>query len=137
MQLHEKIKFIRNMKGWSQEEVAHRLGMSISGYGCIERGETDIPFSRLLYLAKVFEVELTELLSLNEKTIFNFSVTQNDHQNNHNHWQVHTSNIEEVIKLRAEVEKLNMFLEQQTKEILYLKEIIELLKQTHSTRPNS
>lgn len=136
MQLHEKIKFIRNMKGWSQEEVAHRLGMSISGYGCIERGETDIPFSRLLYLAKVFEVELTELLSLNEKTIFNFSVTQND-QNNHNNWHVNSLNTEEVIKLRAEVEKLNMFLEQQTKEIIYLKEIIELLKQTHSTRPNS
>ncbi|MEN9849795.1 MAG: hypothetical protein RL368_2535, partial [Pseudomonadota bacterium] len=23
MQLHEKIKFILNMKGWSQEKVAH------------------------------------------------------------------------------------------------------------------
>jgi transcriptional regulator with XRE-family HTH domain len=133
MQLHEKIKFIRNMKGWSQEEVAHRLGMSISGYGCIERGETDIPFSRLLYLAKVFEIDLLELLSVNEKNVFNLAGTNNNQSN----WHVNSSDSVEVIKLRAEVEKLNMFLEQQTKEILYLKEIIELLKQTHSTRPNS
>ncbi|MEN9460609.1 MAG: hypothetical protein RIS84_629 [Pseudomonadota bacterium] len=133
MQLHEKIKFIRNMKGWSQEEVAHRLGMSISGYGCIERGETDIPFSRLLYLAKVFEIDLLELLSVNEKNVFNLAGTNNNQSN----WHVNSSDSVEVIKLRAEVEKLNMFLEQQTKEILYLKEIIELLKQTHSTLPNS
>lgn len=124
MQLHEKIRFIRNMKGWSQEEVAHRLNMSISGYGCIERGETDIPFSRLQYLAKIFEVELTELLSLNEKTIFNLSVTQNDQSN----WHVNTLNTEEIIKLRAEVEKLNLMIAQQAKEIIYLKEIIELIK---------
>ena len=132
MQLHEKIKFIRNMKGWSQEEVAHRLGMSISGYGCIERGETDIPFSRLLYLAKVFEIDLLELLSVNEKNVFNLAGTNNNQSN----WQVNTSSTEEIIKLRAEVEKLNMFLEQQTKEIVYLKEIIELLKKTNLTHPN-
>lgn len=127
MQLYEKIKFIRNIKGWSQEEVAHRLNMSVSGYGCIERGETDIPFSRLQYLAKVFEVELTELLSLNEKTIFNFSVTQND-QNNHSNWHVNSSNSMEIMKLNSQIEKLNLIIEQQAKEITYLKEIIELIK---------
>ena len=132
MQLHEKIKFIRNMKGWSQEEVAHRLGMSISGYGCIERGETDIPFSRLLYLAKVFEIDLLELLSVNEKNVFNLAGTNNNQSN----WHVNSSDSVEVIKLRAEVEKLNMFLEQQAKEIVYLKEIIELLKKTNLTHPN-
>ena len=131
MQLHEKIKFIRNMKGWSQEEVAHRLGMSISGYGCIERGETDIPFSRLLYLAKVFEIDLLELLSINEKNVFNLAGTNNNQSN----WHVNSSDSVEVIKLRAEIEKLSMFLEQQTKEIVYLKEIIELLKKTNSIHP--
>lgn len=131
MQLHEKIKFIRNMKGWSQEEVAHRLGMSISGYGCIERGETDIPFSRLLYLAKVFEIDLLELLSVNEKNVFNLAGTNNNQSN----WHVNSSDSMEVIKLRSEVEKLNLLLEQQTKEIVYLKEIIELLKKTNSTLP--
>jgi transcriptional regulator with XRE-family HTH domain len=124
MQLHEKIKFIRNMKGWSQEEVAHRLGMSISGYGCIERGETDIPFSRLLYLAKIFEIDLLELLSINEKNVFHLAGTHNNQSN----WHVNSSDSVEVIKLKAEVEKLSMFIEQQTKEIIYLKEIIELLK---------
>ncbi len=128
MQLHEKIKFIRNMKGWSQEEVAHRLGMSISGYGCIERGETDIPFSRLQYLAKIFEVELTELLSLNEKNIFHFG----DNNTGNNLSNINSST---NMQLLSEIEKLKILLEQQTKEIIYLKEIIELLKKTNSTLP--
>jgi transcriptional regulator with XRE-family HTH domain len=129
MQLHEKIKFIRNMKGWSQEEVAHRLGMSISGYGCIERGETDIPFSRLLYLAKVFEVELTELLNLNEKNIFHFG-------NNNTCNSLSNINSSTNTQLLSEIEKLKILLEQQTKEIFYLKEIIELLKKTNAIHPD-
>ena len=64
-----------------------------------------------------------ELLSINEKNVFNLAGTNNNQSN----WHVNSSDSVEVIKLRAEVEKLNMFLEQQTKEILYLKEIIELL----------
>jgi len=70
MQVYEKIKVIRQFKGWSQEEIAHRLNMSVSGYGSIERGETDVNLSRLEKIAKVFEIELLELFNLNDKNIF-------------------------------------------------------------------
>ncbi|EDN72067.1 hypothetical protein BGS_1039 [Beggiatoa sp. SS] len=43
----KKLKFFVNSKAWSQEEIAHRLNMSVSGYGSIERGETDVNLSRL------------------------------------------------------------------------------------------
>jgi transcriptional regulator with XRE-family HTH domain len=31
MKLHEKIKFIRQLKGWSQEEIANKLEISVNG----------------------------------------------------------------------------------------------------------
>lgn len=47
MSVHEKIRLVRQLKGWSQEDVANKLGMSPNGYGSIERGETDVNLSRL------------------------------------------------------------------------------------------
>jgi transcriptional regulator with XRE-family HTH domain len=70
MQVYEKIRLLRRLKGWSQEEIAHRLEMSVSGYGGIERGETDIPLSRLQLIAKVFEVSLPELFNFNSSDTF-------------------------------------------------------------------
>ena len=70
MQLYEKIRTIRQLKGWSQEEIAHRLDMSVSGYGSIERGDTDVNLSRLEDIAGIFEVDLAELFNLNSTIKF-------------------------------------------------------------------
>jgi len=70
MQVYEKIRFLRQIKGWSQEEMAHHLEMSVSGYGGIERGEIDVPLSRLEKIAGVFEISLAQLFSFNEKNYF-------------------------------------------------------------------
>ena len=67
MQLNEKLRFMRHLKKWSQEEVAHRLNLSASAYGSMERGETKLSFPRLEEIAKVFEIELAELIDFNEK----------------------------------------------------------------------
>ncbi|MFI3221996.1 MAG: helix-turn-helix transcriptional regulator, partial [Methylococcaceae bacterium] len=66
---HEKIKFIRQLKGWSQEDMAEKLAMSINGYGSIERGETNVNLSRLEQIAQLFGMELSELVALNEKSV--------------------------------------------------------------------
>jgi transcriptional regulator with XRE-family HTH domain len=79
MQIYENIKFFRKLKGGSQEEMAHRLEMSVSGYGSIERGEIDIPLSRLEKIAQVFEISLAELFSFNEKNYFHVII-------NKHHW---------------------------------------------------
>ena len=70
MKVCEKIHFLRQLKGWSQEEMADKLEMSTNGYAKIERGETDLPLSRLEQIAKVFEIELVELFSFGEKNVF-------------------------------------------------------------------
>jgi transcriptional regulator with XRE-family HTH domain len=40
--LGKKIRLLRHQKGWSQEEVAKRLDISIPAFSKIETGITDI-----------------------------------------------------------------------------------------------
>jgi len=133
MQLFEKIKFIRQLRGWSQEEMAYRLNMSNSGYGSIERGETDVNLSRLEEIAKVFEMDLTELVNSKEGNIFHVG----NHATLHNLSNINSSSSKS--DFQHELEKLRLINEQQAKEIDHLKqqnadlnanlrEMIELLK---------
>lgn len=70
MEVCEKIHFLRQLKNWSQEDMANKLGISVNGYAKIERGETDVALSRLKQIAKVLGIELVELFSFGEKMFF-------------------------------------------------------------------
>jgi transcriptional regulator with XRE-family HTH domain len=65
--LGEKIRYMRNLKDWSQEEMADKLGISLPAYSKIERNITDVGFSRLTQIAKVFGMTVVELLSVSSK----------------------------------------------------------------------
>jgi transcriptional regulator with XRE-family HTH domain len=123
MSVHEKIRFVRQLKGWSQEDVASKLGMSPNGYGSIERGETDVNLSRLEQIAQMFGIKLSDLLELNEKIVFN-QAGENNHQSN---WHVGSCS-PEFLQLKTELEKEQAINAQKDKEIEYLKEIIGMLK---------
>ncbi|NJO17637.1 MAG: helix-turn-helix transcriptional regulator [Thioploca sp.] len=127
MKVHEKIRFMRQSKNWSQEEMADKLGMSTNGYANIERGETDVPFSRLEQIAKTLEVELLELLSFGERNIFYLITGNNSQFNNHIKMQ-QSGHLDESIELQHELEKMYLILKQRENEIEYLKEIINLMK---------
>jgi transcriptional regulator with XRE-family HTH domain len=43
----KNIRTLRHQRGWSQEDVANRLGISIPAFSKIETGVTDINLSRL------------------------------------------------------------------------------------------
>ena len=118
MELSDQIKFIRSSKGWTQEDVAEKLDISTHAYSKIERGETDVNFSRLQQIAKVMEIELPDLLGLSEKNIFNFT---GDNNTQFHHWQINSSSIEHT-------EKANLIIEQQKKEIDYLKQQVSDLR---------
>ena len=62
--LGKKIRLLRHQKGWSQEDVAIRLGISIPAFSKIETGVTDINLSRLEQIANIYEVNVVNLLSL-------------------------------------------------------------------------
>jgi transcriptional regulator with XRE-family HTH domain len=128
MKLHEKIRRARKSKGWSQEETAEKLNMSLNAYGCIERGETHPNSIRLEQIAQVFEMELAELVS--DRVFFNFGGT---YGNNCQNW--YGTPPEQFLQLQHELEKMRLMNEQQAKEIEYLKqqnadlrEMVSLLK---------
>ncbi len=66
--LGEKIKYLRNLKGWSQDEMADKLNISLPAYSKIERNITDINYSRMLQIAKVFGQTLPDLVNLSGKS---------------------------------------------------------------------
>ncbi len=64
--LGKKIRLLRHQKGWSQEDVAKKLDISIPAFSKIETGITDINLSRLEQIAKLFEMSVVQLLTFNE-----------------------------------------------------------------------
>ncbi len=125
MRVCEKIKRLRQEKGWSQEEVAHKLEISANAYGSIERGETDVNLSRLEAISEVFEIDTADLFDKKTNVINNFAEVQI--QNNQPNWHsIHQSL--DYLQIKAEFEKSQLLLAEKNKEIALLKEIIELLK---------
>jgi len=111
---------MRQLQGWSQEDMANKLGMSVSGYANIERGETDVQLSRLEQIATVLGINLLELLSFGEKNII--CLAGNDQS------IVQSFNAKESQEILHELDKCQLLVAQKDKEISYLKELVVILK---------
>ncbi len=134
MELPKKLKLIRALKNWTQEEVAEKLEISINSYAKIERGETDVNFSRLQQIAEIMEIELLQLLELDEKNVFHLTSSNYTNTNKGDNWYVNSSS-NELMECKHELEKAKLINERQQKEIDYLKQqmsdlrdIVNLLK---------
>jgi len=130
---YERIKVFRTFRGWTQEKMAEKLGMSVIGYGNIERGNTNVKLSKLEEIAKVLGIELHELFNSQGKLIINLG---NLGENSINVGD-NNQNTQDQKELEHELEKSRLIVEQQRKElslvyqeIEHLKEIISLLKQS-------
>lgn len=76
MAIGQKIKKVREFKNFTQEHLAEKLGMSVAGYGKIEREETDVSFSRLEQIAATFNMKPQDLLSFDEQLVLNIMHNQ-------------------------------------------------------------
>lgn len=63
VKLGKNISAKRRLLGLKQEDVAFDINISITSYAKIERGETNIPFMRLVQIADYLKVEVAELVS--------------------------------------------------------------------------
>ena len=68
-----KIKKLRELKGFKQEYMAERLGITQQSYSKLESDKTDVPFSKIEQLAEIFEMKPEDLVAFDEKYIFNNS----------------------------------------------------------------
>jgi transcriptional regulator with XRE-family HTH domain len=61
LKLGERVRHLREERGWSQEGFAHEGQLGRSFTGAIERGEKDVRLSTLMKLAKTLGVSLSQL----------------------------------------------------------------------------
>jgi len=61
--LGRRIRDLRKIKGWSQEELAHRAGLHWTYVGQVERGKRNIAIVNIAKLANALNVNLSEMFS--------------------------------------------------------------------------
>lgn len=98
-----KIRRLRENKGFSQEEMAERLSISRSAYGRIENGETNSWVNHIEKLSKELEIKPEELFTSSDnlyQTNTDSSAVQN---NTHNDTHITINHLsEKVIELYEE-----------------------------------
>ena len=67
----KNIKKYRELKGFSQEYMAHQLNVNQSTYAKMENSSTKITIDKLFSVAKLLETDVSEILDLKNQTIFN------------------------------------------------------------------
>lgn len=67
----DKVKKLREIKGYKQEYMAERLGISQQSYSKLESERADIPYSRIEQLAEIFQIRPEDLVAFDSQYIFN------------------------------------------------------------------
>jgi transcriptional regulator with XRE-family HTH domain len=75
-EIAERIKGLREIEGFSVEDMAKELKISPQLYQDYENGNVDIPASVLYLLAQRFQVELTALITGEEPRLHTYSLTR-------------------------------------------------------------
>lgn len=71
---------LREIKGFSQEQMAENLKMPIDEYVAYENGERDFSFSFMYNVASMFEVDVFNLLSGNTPNLTDCAVVRKGHE---------------------------------------------------------
>lgn len=118
MKINEKIKQLREVRQWTQEEMAQKLNMTTKGYAKIERGETLSNLPRLEQIAEIFGMHICQLLSYGEEgNLYAGNASQE------------TETLRLILLHKEELlAHKNEIIENQKRELLLLREMIETLK---------
>lgn len=129
MSIHDKIKELRTAQGWTQEEMAEKMDISVNGYANLEKGLGKVDWDKLVQIAQIFKIDLVQLVEAEQKGLV---VQQNISFGNET--DVKKTNIE-YKDFTAELEKKDLIiahqkelLQQKDNEIQALKDLIEMYK---------
>lgn len=130
----DTIRELREQKHWTQEQMAEKLGLTRNGYAKIETGKSLPNLQRLDEIAKIFGVQLFDLLKLEQQNVV-YQIGENYHGNN-NYYNNNEKLQSDIEKLKSENDKLQLIIRHQQERIDDLKvmlsqkdELILALKQ--------
>lgn len=138
MKVHDKIRTMRELRHWSQEEMAARLSMSTNGYAKLERGETRLNIPRLEQIAGAFDVDLNDLMAVSERSVICLINENSQHSSNYYaaSQQELTAEISRLQQLLAHQEALgaqkDALIAQQSREIETLRTLVAVLQKSGS-----
>ena len=100
----KNIKKYRELKGFSQEYMAHQLSVNQSTYAKMENSSTKITIDKLFSVAKLLETDVSEILDLKNQTIYNQDLKDNSigHQQVDNLHQENKEVYQELLKAKDE-----------------------------------
>ena len=117
MQIGHKIKKLRELKNLTQEHVATGIGISQGAYSRLELGDSQITYSKIEKIAAILGITPEEIISFNEKNVFNI-------ENNH------TGNRSAVNNNQLSEGEKNLYIQQielLKEEVHYLKKLLDAL----------
>lgn len=126
MGMHDKIRMMRELRQLSQEDMAEKMNMSPSGYAKIERGETRLQYDKLVQIAQIFNVSLSDLVD-NDKGVI-FFMNKNGNNTSANYYSGDHSIMFEIEKLKLQLIYKDELLAQKEKELEMLRKMISLLE---------
>jgi transcriptional regulator with XRE-family HTH domain len=70
-EIGQKIRQIRELKGYSQEYIASKLGVSQRAFSKIETNETKVDWQKITKIAEILEIEPLDIVSFDDNLVFN------------------------------------------------------------------
>lgn len=131
MKISEKIRALREEKQWSQEEMAAKLDMSRNGYAKIELGKTKPNIDKLLKIAQLLDVEISDLFQADEKNVLVFMNSENLHENIQqigNYYRDSADFAAEQEKLLMIIQHKDEIIAQQNRELATLEKLVTSLE---------
>ncbi|SUT95426.1 helix-turn-helix domain-containing protein [Actinobacillus lignieresii] len=134
MKINEKIRHLRETHQLSQEVMADKLGMSVTGYAKIERGEVRSNLPRLEQISEVFDMDICELLSYGEEGQIYFNNAENGFSHSNNFLTVghNNGNNQEIERLQQLLVHKEELMAQKDKLIESLERELALLRKLTS-----
>lgn len=110
-----RIKKLRVFRGFTQEEVATKLFLSLKAYQNIEHGITKLDLERIEKLAAIFSITISELINTSEiKLHFDKArIAENDLPKTHRE-----------IRYPMDLEDCHLLLKERDNEICFLKMLL-------------
>lgn len=133
MAISDKIRALRELNNWSQEDMAERMNISKSSYSRLERDESKLDLSKLEKLAAIFKIDIAELITSDGKGLI--CLIGENIGSNSNYYGSTDSQMVELEKLKLELEHAreivrykDQIIMQKDNEIAALKSLLDVLQ---------
>ncbi|MEX0813080.1 MAG: helix-turn-helix transcriptional regulator [Chitinophagales bacterium] len=109
-QLGKKVRQIRELKGYSQEYMASKLGISQRAYSKLERDEIKLNWDKITEISQIFEIDPLDLVSFDDNLIFHNCTNAGKFKKFTNYNQIPEKLIEQYEKRISSLEEEVVFL---------------------------